>query len=151
MQISHTEAQELHELVGYLRGRVLDENANDGEHGTDADADRALELAAVIVSDTDPANADTSGHHEDCDYRVSRDCGDEHECNLDCEATAVQLPHLNAFDVKLIVVALGDMREEQNREAARYDTLPGRELSARSARVEAVHAENLRRRLRDVV
>lgn len=44
--ISHEEAQELHLLISGLGGH--------GFADLDADAARALEIAAVVVSDTDP-------------------------------------------------------------------------------------------------
>lgn len=46
MPISHAEAQELHLLISGLGGH--------GFADLDADAARALEIAALVVSDTDP-------------------------------------------------------------------------------------------------
>ena len=47
--ISHAEAQELHEIIGGLvRGL-----RNGREYVTDREAGRALEIAALIVSDTE--------------------------------------------------------------------------------------------------
>ena len=45
--LSHTEAQELHELIGAALTAV-----RNGETAVIAELERALELAALIVSDT---------------------------------------------------------------------------------------------------
>lgn len=60
--ISHDEAQELHRIIGSPLGWPLDADNIHEVRINRVELERALELAALIVSDTDPDNApkDTS-------------------------------------------------------------------------------------------
>lgn len=58
MQISHEEAQELHEIIGTVLLWLVDADPEEALR-----MERARELAAIIVSDTDPDNMD---HCDSC-------------------------------------------------------------------------------------
>lgn len=55
-------------------------------HADAAPGDRWTAPAFALTEDgLVPIPADVDRHHEDCDYRVSRTCGEAFPCNLGCE------------------------------------------------------------------
>lgn len=94
-------------------------------------------------------------HHEDCDYRNAYLAGEEHDCNLDCEATAMELPHINREELFQLIVGLERLRDDEAAEAKKYAAESSEYQSpefadqlAREARVRSIQAENLRERLK---
>lgn len=90
-------------------------------------------------------------HHEDCDYRVSRMMGDEADCNLDCAATAMELPHITREELFMLIVGLEHLRDdsarEANRDRSRWASQEFAREDAARWRADSVQAEHLRQRL----
>jgi len=63
----------MEEATSDITSHMSDEDAE-----IEYDAGREL-VRAVLGLDSTPH------HHPDCDYRVSRMCGDAYDCNLKCE------------------------------------------------------------------
>jgi len=104
-------------------------------------------------------------HHEDCDHRNSHVAKETAEtlnvdveqhrevfdCSLDCEATAMDLPHITRDELLMMIVGLERLRDDNKAETKRYTAMQT-ELAttfARECRTESVQAENLRGRLKN--
>lgn len=104
-------------------------------------------------------------HHEDCDYRNSHaareacqilgvpdveDC-EGFACNLDCEATAMQVPHLTVDELFQCIVGLEHLRDDYAMEARKDRShWASQEYAAEHTakwRADSIRAENLRQRL----
>lgn len=127
--------------------RNLTDAAWDYLNGSGPDAGPRIEQAAIFASD-----ALAYAHHEDCDYRNAHIAGTEHDCNLDCEATAMEVPHLTREELFQCIIGLEALRDNLA-ELAREDRSHWRdpafgEDQAAKWRAESVQAENLRERLK---
>lgn len=107
-------------------------------------------------------------HHEDCDYRNSsaaveadetfgvpegKTANEVHDCNLDCEATAMELPHISREELFTLIVGLEHLRDDYEAEARRdrsswIDQTFASEDAAKW-KAESIQAEQLRQRLKD--
>src|SRR5690606_5615362 len=72
-------------------------------------------------------------------------------CNLDCEATAMELPHVTRDELFMMIVGLERLRDDSKREAnksrANWADQSYAQQETAFWRSESIQAENLRQRL----
>lgn len=116
MAISYTEAQELHRLIG----AVTEDWKNDYQTGSELDdLERALELAALVVSDTAPVEGTATAYDSIADVLIA---AAESGAHVRLILSNGHMPHGFVLAANTGIVELLDAADQDGSEARYYAT-----------------------------